>query len=228
MEAEVVGLAEISDLLGVLPNTVASWRQRGVLPKPRWLLKSGPIWGAGDLRAWYQRERGREAAIRAPDRVAATIDLSADPARAEVLAHYALAMLEAQQVEQQLAAVLVLLDLPQPYSRELFVKVIEEAEAKTMGQLKDRLRKTGAPVLGIEQLERVVATRNLLAHHFFRDAERSVKMTTEAGRSELITELDEAARQFWLTAQYLRAAEVRLAMSHGVSQSTLVRRIRAI
>jgi hypothetical protein len=225
---EPVGLAEISELLGVPPNTVTSWRHRDVLPRPRWELKAGPIWDAGDLRKWYEREKGSAAAIPPPDRAPETIDLTNESGRAEVFAHYGLAMAEAQMVEQHLAAVLVLLGVPNPYSRAEFLRIIELAEGDTMGRLKDRLRKMGAPVLGIEHLERVVATRNLLAHAFFRDAERSVKMTHEAGRAELIAELDDAARRFWTTAHYLRAAEVRLAMRYGVSKDIVMERVRQI
>jgi len=228
MEIEPVGLAEISSLLGVPANTVTSWRQREVLPKPRWKLKAGPIWNADDLRAWYEREKGGVAAIPPPDRSMEALDLTNEPGRAEVFAHYGLAMVEAQMVEQHLATVLALLGVPDPYTRADFLKIIEDAEGKAIGRLKDRLRKTGAPVVGVEYLERVVATRNFLAHGFFRDAERSVKLTTDAGRRELIAELDDAARLLWMTAQHLRAAEVRLAMGHGVSKHHVMQRIRQL
>src|SRR5450759_2481591 len=116
-EGEPVGLAEISELLGVPANTVTSWRQRGVLPKARWQLKAGPVWRADEIRAWYGREKGKSAQAAPPDRIAEAIDLSAEPARAEVFAHYGLAMGEAQMVEQHLATVLALLGIPEPYRR---------------------------------------------------------------------------------------------------------------
>jgi hypothetical protein len=222
---ELVGLAEISGLLGVPSATVASWRQRGLLPRPRWQLMAGPVWIAGEIRSWYEQERGGSGTSVVPDRVREAIDLSTEPQRAEVFAHYGLAMGEAQMVEQHLAAVVALL-YPPPDTQRVFWQIIENAEKKTMGALKEELRKFGVPVIGAELLQRGVETRNLLAHRFFRDAERSVKMTTEAGRNELILELDEAARQFFMTAQYLRAAEVRLAMQRGASMNSVMQRVR--
>jgi hypothetical protein len=163
-----------------------------------------------------------------PDRIAEALDLSAEPGRAEVLAHYGLAMGEAQLVEQHLGAVLALLGLPDSYQREMFLEIIEKAERKTMGQLAAMLRETGAPVLGVEYLERIVDTRNLLAHCYLRDAQRSVKMTTDEGRAELIAELGAAARDFHLTMQHLRAAEVRLALNRGVSRHTVMERVHEL
>ena len=224
LEPELVGLAEISGVLGIAPATVASWRQRGQLPRPRWQLKAGPVWTASEIREWFERQRGSAGIIPAPDRSREAIDLSTEPHRAEVFAHYGLAMGEAQMVEQHLAAVLVLLH-PDSSTRP-FHDIVEAADAKTMGTLREELRRSGAPVIGVDKLKTVVDKRNLLAHRFFRDPERSVRMTTHEGRLDLIAELDDAAREFWLTAQYLRAAEVRLAMQRGVSKHDVMERVR--
>lgn len=53
-------------------------------------------------------------------------------------------------------------------------------------------------------------------------------MTTEAGRLELIAELDQATREFHFTTQHLRSAEISLALKHGVSGATVVARIREL
>jgi prophage regulatory protein len=223
---EVVGLAEISGMLGVPPATVASWRHRGLLPVPRWQLKAGPVWLADDVRIWYEREKG-PVATSPPDQLQAAIDLSAEPHRAEVYAHFGLALGEAQILERHLASVIGLLH-PPPVSQQMLVQIIEQAERKTMGQLKEELKKFGAPVIGIDSLERAVARRNFLGHHFFVDPERSVKMTNDLGRESLIAELDEVAADFWRTAQYLRAAQVRIAMQRGVSKNDVMERIRRV
>ncbi len=224
---EPVGLAEISELLGVPPNTVTSWRQRGQLPEPRWQLRSGPLWLSSEIAAWYERAKGKADLHVIPDRISESISLSADPARAEVYAHYGLAMGMAQMVEHELATVLVLLG-HLPTDRDAFVKQIEDGNKKTLGQLKDRLVKLGAPVLGITYLQRVVATRNLLAHNFFRDAARSVKMNTQSGRAQLIAELDAAAREFFVTSQHLRSTQVRLAIQSGITKQTVIQRIQEL
>jgi len=228
VEVEAVGLAEIAELLGVAPNTVTSWRQRKQLPPPRWELKSGPIWLADDITAWYAVTKGSPDSVPPPDRVAEAIDLSGEPGRAEVYAHYGLAMGMAQIVEQHLATVIAFLNVPEPYDRTMFVEIIENANRKTMGQLKDALKASGAPVIGITHLERVVKTRNLLAHQYFVDADRSVKMTTESGRSQLNEELDAAARELFLTSQHLRSAEMRLAINRGASKAGVMQRLREL
>jgi hypothetical protein len=225
---EAVGVAEIAELLGVAPNTVTSWRQRKQLPAPRWDLKSGPIWLASDILAWYASTKGSPDFVPVPNRVAEAIDLSTEPGRAEVYAHYGLAMGMAQMVEQHLATVIALLKVPEPYDRTMFVEIIENANRKTMGQLKNALKDSGAPVIGISHLERVVKTRNLLAHQFFVDADRSVKLTTESGRLLLNEELDAAARELFLTSQHLRSAEVRLAINRGASKAGVMKRLREL
>ena len=227
-EMEAVGVAEIAELLGVAPNTVTSWRQRKQLPPPRWDLKSGPIWLAEDITAWHAATRGSPDFVPPPDRVAEAIDLSNEPGRAEVYAHYGLAMGMAQIVEQHLATVIAFLDVPEPYDRTMFVEIIENANRKTMGQLKEALKASGAPVIGITHLEQAVQTRNLLAHHYFVDADRSVKLTNEVGRSRLIEELDEAARELFLTSQHLRTAEMRLAINRGASKAGVMQRLREL
>jgi len=227
-EVEAVGVAEIAELLGVAPNTVTSWRQRKQLPPPRWDLKSGPIWLASDITSWYAATKGSPNFVPPPDRVAESIDLSSEPGRAEVYAHYGLAMGMAQMVEQHLATVISFLNVPEPYDRRMFAEIIEDANRRTMGQLKDALKASGAPVIGISHLERVVKTRNLLAHEYFVDADRSVKMTTESGRSQLNEELDAAARELFLTSQHLRSAEVRLAINRGASKASVMQRLREL
>jgi predicted DNA-binding transcriptional regulator AlpA len=224
---ELVGLAEIAELLGVSSHTVTSWRQRGQLPDPRWSLKSGPVWLADEVKAWFERRSKDPDIAVAPDRVSEAIDLAAEPGRAEVYAHYGLAMGMAQMVELELGTVLVLLGQT-PKKRSTFMKQIEDGDRKTLGQLKADLAKTGAPVLGISYLERVVATRNLLAHHYLRDPERNVMLNTEDGRARLINELDAAARDFFLTSQHLRSAQVRLAIGKGVSKNDIIQRIHAL
>ena len=49
-----VGVAEIAERLGVERATVYQWRNRGVIPAPRWPLQSGPIWNWVDVATWAQ------------------------------------------------------------------------------------------------------------------------------------------------------------------------------
>lgn len=50
---ELVGLAEMAELLGVTKQVLTNWRSRKAgFPQPMAELKSGPVWRMGDLRAW--------------------------------------------------------------------------------------------------------------------------------------------------------------------------------
>lgn len=57
-EADPVGLLEIAERLGVKRQTARMWRQRGVLPAPRWLVSGLPAWDWPDIARWA-RETGR-------------------------------------------------------------------------------------------------------------------------------------------------------------------------
>jgi hypothetical protein len=58
-----VGAAEIAERLGVRPQTVHTWRQRGLMPEPRWRVSGQPAWEWSDIETWARRT-GR---VRGPD-----------------------------------------------------------------------------------------------------------------------------------------------------------------
>jgi hypothetical protein len=53
--SDPVGVVEISERMGVRPQTVAMWRYRGLLPDPRWSVSRQPAWDWDDIIAWAQR-----------------------------------------------------------------------------------------------------------------------------------------------------------------------------
>ncbi len=54
---ELVGLAEIADMLGISKQAVTNWRARKLgFPNPVATLKSGPVWSAEDMRRWAEGE----------------------------------------------------------------------------------------------------------------------------------------------------------------------------
>lgn len=55
---EPVGIAEIADRLGVKRPTVDIWRQRNLLPEPRWTVGGRPAWNWPDIQGWAE-ETGR-------------------------------------------------------------------------------------------------------------------------------------------------------------------------
>lgn len=60
VKAELVGIPEIAEMLGVVRATVDKWRRRGVLPAPGWVVGHAPIWEASEIRTWA-RATGRAA-----------------------------------------------------------------------------------------------------------------------------------------------------------------------
>ena len=55
VESFPVGAAEIAERLGVEPQTVHTWRQRGVLPEPRWTVSGKPAWEWAEIEQWAIR-----------------------------------------------------------------------------------------------------------------------------------------------------------------------------
>lgn len=49
---DLVGLAEIAELVGVGRNTVDQWRRRGILPDPLTTVSGNPVWARQDIEAW--------------------------------------------------------------------------------------------------------------------------------------------------------------------------------
>jgi predicted DNA-binding transcriptional regulator AlpA len=50
-----VGAAEVAARLGVKPQTVHTWRQRNVMPAPRWTVSGQPAWDWTEIAAWAKR-----------------------------------------------------------------------------------------------------------------------------------------------------------------------------
>ena len=67
---ELVGLAEIAELLGISKQAVTNWRARKAsFPGPVATLKSGPVWSAETIRSWAAGE-GISFAEAAPGEMA--------------------------------------------------------------------------------------------------------------------------------------------------------------
>lgn len=49
---DIVGEREIAALLGVQPNTVNVWRQRGLLPPPEGMVSGHPCWSWSTIAHW--------------------------------------------------------------------------------------------------------------------------------------------------------------------------------
>jgi len=61
-----VGAAEIAERLHVKPQTVHTWRQRKLMPEPRWTISGQPAWDWAEIEAWARRTgRIRETDIYA-------------------------------------------------------------------------------------------------------------------------------------------------------------------
>lgn len=54
-ESIPVGAAEIASRLGVRAPTVHTWRQRGLLPQPRWTVSGQPAWDWPEIEEWAKQ-----------------------------------------------------------------------------------------------------------------------------------------------------------------------------
>jgi hypothetical protein len=50
-----VGAAEIAKRLAVKPQTVHTWRQRKIMPTPRWTVSGQPAWDWEEIEEWAKR-----------------------------------------------------------------------------------------------------------------------------------------------------------------------------
>lgn len=50
-----VGAAEVAERLHVKPQTVHTWRQRRLMPEPRWTVSGQPAWDWAEIEAWARR-----------------------------------------------------------------------------------------------------------------------------------------------------------------------------
>ena len=71
LESFPVGAAEIAERLGVRAQTVHTWRQRKLMPEPRWTVSGQPAWDWVEIEEWAKRT-GR---LRARDIHAGLVEL---------------------------------------------------------------------------------------------------------------------------------------------------------
>lgn len=50
-----VGAVEVAARLGVKPRTVHTWRQRNLMPAPRWTVSGQPAWEWAEIETWAKR-----------------------------------------------------------------------------------------------------------------------------------------------------------------------------
>lgn len=56
-DCDPVGSEDIATRLGVKRDTVKMWKQRGLLPEPRWTVSGRPCWNWPDIEDWARRTR---------------------------------------------------------------------------------------------------------------------------------------------------------------------------
>jgi predicted DNA-binding transcriptional regulator AlpA len=59
---DIVGMAEIAQMLGMPRNTVNQWRFRGLLPAPATELATGPVWYRRVIEEWAANRAAKSPA----------------------------------------------------------------------------------------------------------------------------------------------------------------------
>jgi hypothetical protein len=149
----------------------------------------------------------------------------------EVYAHFGLAVYMAQVLEHALVNAMVVGRLAQRArvtASEIDDFMSEQFDA-TLGRL---IQELGHYVVVPEALsgalKRALRTRNWLAHRYFR--ERAVEFMSEAGRSAMITELQDARNSFEAADQLLETVVRPIMARYGITDQTVAeyeRRLRA-
>ena len=76
--ADLVGISEVADLLGVELATVHTWRTRGVMPEPFTLVSDRPAWRLETVLGWAESTGRLEPKRRAGPEGRAPAPTSAD------------------------------------------------------------------------------------------------------------------------------------------------------
>ena len=63
-----VGLVDIARRLDLNLGTPKKWKDRGLLPEPRWHVSGGPVWDWSDIAVWLEGS-GRPNPYRPVERV---------------------------------------------------------------------------------------------------------------------------------------------------------------
>ena len=56
----IYGVTEIAQALGVSPDLVRKWRERGKLPEPSAELTAGYVWQGTEIEEWIRQYRAKE------------------------------------------------------------------------------------------------------------------------------------------------------------------------
>lgn len=143
----------------------------------------------------------------------------------ELYAHFGLAYYSSGVLEHGVANALLMLELLEGRGgantrnewENLVDKHYEDSFAKTLGRLTKQLaqHRDRSPGLAevAEELEKCLAERNFLAHHFWR--KYAAHWFNETGRMTMIDRLEEAGRLFEKTDQALEAAMEPFAERYG-------------
>lgn len=56
---DIVGAAELAEMLGVPRAQIYVWKNRGKLPVPDAALAAGPVWRRSTIRAWMKNKEAK-------------------------------------------------------------------------------------------------------------------------------------------------------------------------
>lgn len=143
--------------------------------------------------------------------------IALDPVTKDVMAWAGLAMAGGQALEAELSAY-AWLSHPNTstLARPDYLRLLSSIQRQPLGTLVRDLRpRVPVQAAMFEQLNKVIARRNFVVHHFFKTPQRQAMLKTEEGRAAMIAELQADVENFLRWTEAIKPVVLMYAVDKG-------------
>ena len=143
--------------------------------------------------------------------------IALDPVTKDVMAWAGLAMAGGQALEAELSAY-AWLSHPNTstLARPDYLRLLSSIQRQPLGTLERDLRpRVPVQAAMFEQLNKVIARRNFVVHHFFKTPQRQAMLKTEEGRAAMIAELQADVENFLRWTEAIKPVVLMYAVDKG-------------